>query len=643
MICRQDKLFHTDQQLKCGKTGSQLSHHAFVAKDDATKPFIPEIVRIIPLISGALPLIFLGLFYFYPVAGIFIRSFFDQSAFSYLSLLKILQSSRMAGIIWFTLWQALGATLLTLVVALPCAWFMGTFDFRGKKIIMTLATLPFVLPTIVVAAAFEALAASAKNLAYNNGILAAVLEKDSVIIHFANWLLSAIQPENSIAMILLAHIFYNFSVVLRITSSFWSSMGKDTRDAASMLGANRFQIFFKVTLPILRPAILASSILVFIFCFSSFGVILILGGPSFSTLEVEIYRQAAHLFNLPVASCLSLFQILFTFGMMWIYTLIQKRTAVFMPESEKFALKRVNSLKEKSALFFCVIFILTLCVLPIAALVINSFHYKGSISLIFYRELFLNSSGSIFYVPPLDAISNSFVFAFSTLGMALVVGVSAAYMIRQYSDGERSVNFSADCDNVFFDRTSKSTLIGHLRKTIVAVKPGKLLEPVFMLPLSTSAVTLGFGMIITLDKPPLNLRTSLVLIPIVHTLVAFPFVLRAVLPALRSIPSSLKEAAAVLGASPFRVWLHIELPIIARALTIGAVFAFTISLGEFGATLFAARPEFTTIPVTIYKFLGQPGAMNYGQAMAMSSILMLVTAAGFLFIENIRRFGHEGF
>ncbi|MBF0112992.1 MAG: ABC transporter permease subunit, partial [Desulfamplus sp.] len=141
----------------------------------------------------------------------------------------------------------------------------------------------------------------------------------------------------------------------------------------------------------------------------------------------------------------------------------------------------------------------------------------------------------------------------------------------------------------------------------------------------------------------LNLRTSTLLIPIVHTLVASPFVIRAILPALRSIPQNLKEAASMLGASPFKVWLYVEMPIIARALSIGAIFAFTVSIGEFGASLFAARPEFTTMPVTIYKFLGQPGVMNYGQAMAMSSILMLVTASGFLFIERIRQFGHEGF
>ena len=73
-----------------------------------------------------------------------------------------------------------------------------------------------------------------------------------------------------------------------------------------------------------------------------------------------------------------------------------------------------------------------------------------------------------------------------------------------------------------------------------------------------------------------------------------------------------------------------------RALVVAAVFAFTISLGEFGATVFVARPQTPTMPLAIYRFLGQPGAANYGQAMAMSSILMLVSAAGFMLMEKFR-------
>ena len=149
-----------------------------------------------------------------------------------------------------------------------------------------------------------------------------------------------------------------------------------------------------------------------------------------------------------------------------------------------------------------------------------------------------------------------------------------------------------------------------------------------MLPLGVSAVTLGFGYIVALDEPPLNLRTSPWLTPLAHTLVALPFVVRALLPALRGMNPRWREAAATLGAAPWRVWLEIDLPIVGRAMLVGAVFAFTISMGEFGATSLIARPERPTMPVAIGRFLSQPGALNQGQALAMSTLLMLVCLVG---------------
>jgi thiamine transport system permease protein len=157
-----------------------------------------------------------------------------------------------------------------------------------------------------------------------------------------------------------------------------------------------------------------------------------------------------------------------------------------------------------------------------------------------------------------------------------------------------------------------------------------------MLPLGTSAVTLGLGFIIALGRPPLNLRASPALVPLAHTLVAFPFVVRSLTPALRSIRPRLRQAAAVLGASPGQVIWYIDLPLVGRAVLVAAIFAFTISMGEFGATALIARPEYPTIPIMIYRFLSQPGALNYGQALALSTILMLVTAGGMLAIERFR-------
>jgi thiamine transport system permease protein len=166
-----------------------------------------------------------------------------------------------------------------------------------------------------------------------------------------------------------------------------------------------------------------------------------------------------------------------------------------------------------------------------------------------------------------------------------------------------------------------------------------LLDSLIMLPIGTSAVTLGLGFIIALSRPPLDLRASILLIPLAHTLVAFPFVVRSLTPALRSIQPRLRQAASVLGASPSQVIRYVDFPLVGRALLVAASFAFTISLGEFGATSLLARPEYPTVPVAIYRFISRPGGLNYGQALALSTILMGVCLAGMLAIERFRILG----
>ena len=159
-----------------------------------------------------------------------------------------------------------------------------------------------------------------------------------------------------------------------------------------------------------------------------------------------------------------------------------------------------------------------------------------------------------------------------------------------------------------------------------------ILDPIFLLPLGASAVTLGFGYIISMG----SLRTSILLVPIAHTLIAMPFVIRTFLPALRSLDPRLRESALVMGAAPVRTWWEIDVPMLFRAVLVAAIFAFTISLGEFGATLLVSRPDVPTMPVVIYRAMGQPGLANYGQALAMSTILMVVSAAAIILIERFR-------
>ncbi len=542
------------------------------------------------------PLLFLVIFFFYPLLSIFALSFAPQGVIDLSALSKLVSSSYYVRTLWFTVWQATISTALTMILALPGAYVFARYRFRGKSLLLALTTIPFVLPTVVVANAFAAWLGPRGQL---NQILMTLFSLDRPVIDL----------QYTIWLILLAHIFYNYTIVLRIVGGFWANLNPRIEEAARLLGARSREVLWHVTLPSLAPAIGAAGLLVFIFCFTSFGVILILGGPRFATLEVEIYRQTVNLFNLPVAAALSMVQILFTFGLMWVYTRLQARLAVPLDFRPRHQLQRgVTSWRDRLVVGANVALMTGLLVLPLLALIERSVMLGGTFSLRYYAELFVNRRGSILYVPPIEAMVNSLSFAAVAVFLALGLGLISASLLAQPARQQRG-----------------PARILHT-----------LFDPLLMLPLGTSAVTLGFGFIIALDEPPLNLRASWWLVPLAHTLVAFPFVVRSLLPGLRGIQPSLREAAASLGASPWRVWREVDLPIVGRALLVGAVFAFTISLGEFGATALIARPQTPTMPVAIYRFLGQPGALNYGQALAMSTLLMLVCAVGMIVIEHFR-------
>ncbi len=244
----------------------------------------------------ALPLIFLAIFYFYPLLSILGLSLAPEGRLDLSGVQALWTRPYLAQVLWFTFWQAVVSTGLTLALGLPAAYVYARYDFPAKSLLRALTTIPFVMPTVVVGAAFVTL-----------------LGPRGVV---NDWLMGALglaqPPVNllyTVGIILLAHAFYNATVVVRIVGGFWANLDPRLGEAAAVLGAPRWRRTWEVTLPLLLPSILAASLLVFLFCFTSFGVILILGGPSFATLEVEIYRQTVNYFNLSLAAVLALVQL----------------------------------------------------------------------------------------------------------------------------------------------------------------------------------------------------------------------------------------------------------------------------------------------------------------------------------------------
>lgn len=546
--------------------------------------------RLGPVAAGsllaALPLAFLAVFYFYPLAAIGLRSFAPDGVWDWGGIARVTETTYFARVLGFTFWQAALSTALTLVLALPATWLFARWEFRGQSLLRALATVPFLLPAIVVGFAFSTL------LGPRGWLNLALMDRFSLDE-------PPLELIGTLAIVLLAHVYYNLSLVIRIVGGFWANLDPQLEQAARVLGANRWRAFLTVSLPLLAPAIAAAALLIFIFDFTSFGIILILGGPQLATLEVEIYRQTVNLFDLPVAATLSLVQLVVTFLLMALYARVQQRLSrPLRLRPQRLTRRPVRTLRERALVGLVMGTLVLFIAVPLVTLVMQSFITPDGFGLAYYAALFVNARGSIAFVPPIEAARNSLIFAALTMALALPLGYLAAHVLTR--------------------------------------PRARWLDPVFMLPLATSSVTLGFGFILALGQPPLNLRASVWLVPVAHALIAFPFVVRTLLPVMRGITPNLREAARVLGASPTRVWALVDWPIVSRALIVGAIYVFTISMGEFGATALVARPEMPTLPLAIYRFLGQPGALNGGQALAASSLLMLVSAAAIIALERFR-------
>ncbi len=533
------------------------------------------------------PLIFLGIFFVLPVAAIVGEGLRPEGGWALGVIGEVLGDPDLRRVIWFSAWQAALSTVLTLAVGLPIAYVLARFEFRGRRFAQAAVTVPFVLPTVVVGVAFLA-----------------VLGPDGPVSGLLGrwWGAAPVDLRGTLAAILIAHVFFNVAVVVRVVGGLLESTDPRMEDAAASLGAGRWRTAWHVVLPLARPAIVSAAGIVFLFTFASFGVVLILGGPQHSTLEVEIHRQTALLLDLPVAAALSLIQLAMIGSLLAIGVDRQQDVVVEQTQAAGGSGARPpQRFGERLAVLATIVVIVLLLGLPLWLLVSRSFQSgDGGWTLEWYRRL-ADPDASVLSTAAVETIWNSLEFAFVAMTAAVVVGLCAAIVVTR---GPR--------------------------------RWAKWLDLALLLPLAVSAVTVGFGFLISLDEPPLDLRNSRWLIPMAQALVAVPFVVRILVPALASIDRRVREAAAVLGASPARVWREVDLPLVARSVAIAAGFAFALSLGEFGATVFIARAETVTVPVAILRLFGRPGAANIGQAMALATILMAMTTISLLLISRMR-------
>jgi thiamine transport system permease protein len=503
-----------------------------------------------------------------------------------------LSPDRRLGVIGFTAYQAALSTVASVALGLPAAYLLARFEFPGRRTLRSLTILPFVLPSIMVAVGFVATFGQRGTL---NAVLGA-LGLGQVNLLF------------TLEAVVVAHAFYNAPLVARVTTAAWESVDASAVETARSLGASPLRAFRDVVAPQLYPSVLMGAALTFVFTFSTFPIVLALGGFQLATVEVFVYRLIRDL-EYAEAAALALLELGISLGLLYAYLRYEARHTVrsrgirplprrpLVPPSLS-----VRELLPRIGLAAYAAVALAVFVAPIASMVLASLSGPEGLTLANYRFLVdRQTAGASFQVKPWDAVRNSLLFGVASLAVALPMGVVVAVLTTRDYRGR------------------------------------KVVDAVAMAPLAVSGIVVGLGLLrglvfgVEIGGTRLAVGGGLAIVA-AHAVAGYPFVVRTVAPGLEGIDHTLVESARALGASRARALVDVELPLVWPAVVAGAAFAFAISIGEFSATVvLASGTDQFTMPIAIERFIGR----RLGPATAMGVVLLVVTSVSFLLIDRL--------
>jgi len=541
-----------------------------------------------------LPLAILILVFFLPLYHNLKGAFLVEGSLSKRLVLESFSSGYNRKILLFTIRQALLSALFSVLVALPGTYLLSNYRFRTRRLMLSIANLCFVLPSILVVLGFVIFYG-------NSGILNRLLMKLS----------GSREPPlkilYSFKAILLAHVFLNFPVALSLITDTWSHLSRNQENAALTMGAGSVRVFLTVTLPRILPTIFSALLLVFLFCFTSFSIILVLGGgPEFTTIEVEIYRLNNIVMSPQKAAALSVYSFTVNFLCLAIYIFFSSN----LRNREKVRISRLKSVTSKRtylAIGLYTAFMLLFFITPLASIIWRSFYSTSprmgiGYTTRVYREL-LGLSASLALASTPKALSNSLVIAALAATFSTIFSLALALWI------------------------SKS-------------RNGPLFELVAMLPMAISSVTLGLGYsLLRSSLPRSGNGTGLFLVLLAHIVITLPFSIRTLLPVLRSQSGNQLRAAYTLGAGKARACFTVEIPSIASTILKAFIFSFALSIGEVNATLTLAEGKVSTLPLQLYRLIN---SYNYQGACAVGTLLVLMTLLVFVLCEYLFQESSEG-
>ena len=514
-----------------------------------------------------MPLVFVGLVFYWPVIQVSLLGVTGD-------WLSRLLETRTLEVVWFTIWQAALSTVVTVLIAIPGAYLLYRRSFPGQQLVRALITVPFVLPSIVVAVGFTVFRS----------------------VHEFYQGLGLTFLADPVYWIIAAHVFVNYSIAVKTIGGVWATMDADIESAAELDGAGRFRTLVSISLPQLKPAIYSASALIFLFSATSFGIVLVLGGGQIQTIETAIFFAATQRLDLELAAALVLVQTLITAVAFLVGTKLAKGGFGLEQVFEGSRKPNVDR-RDFLAFLISVAIWVGLLAIPLILVLVRAFDVRGSFGFDNFLNLGTRGARDLLNITFADAALNSL----------------------------RNMAFAAVI----------AFVLGTLISWLLIRTRNRFLDLVFLLPLGVSSVVLGFGFLVSFDASWFPLRSSWLIVPLAQALIALPLVIRLVHPALVSIGKEPIEQAQLDGASSWQSWRFIESKMIRGVLLTSLGFAAIISIGEFGASSFLANGSQATIPTLLFRLISRPGEQNYGMAMAVSAILIVLSAVVVFLVSRV--------
>jgi thiamine transport system permease protein len=503
------------------------------------------------LALGMLPLAFIGAVCVAPVLRLLAEG---SAGYSSSDAAALWQDGYLRGRLVWSVLQALASSIAVLVLGLPVAWVLARFNFAGRALVLRLLMLPFVMPALV--ASLGALA-----LWGPQGLS-------------MQWL--GIDLQGTPWLLVYGNVFFNLCLLVRAGVDGFAHVNASQMAAARTLGASPSRTFLRVEWPAVQPWISSAMCLVFLYCFSGFGIALILGGQDYATLEVEIYSLVAHELKLAEAGILAIVAMTITATAALLYTVRESRLANPM-HADTVPLRQPAGLVQWSMVCAAMLILIVCCASPMLALATHVLQAGKGVWAVLLEE------------DTLDALWNTLRFSAMATCLATLLGLTHA----------------------------------------LAAQRSTLLRAAALLPFVVSPVTMAFGLLVLYPE----WSASLEMLIAAYALLAYPLVAKSITTALDSLPTHLIHAARSLGASPWRCFWRITFPLIAPALRRGMAFAAATSLGEFAVSLFLSRPEWTTLTTLIYQRLGHPGANSLNEALVLACLLVALALLTFVALE----------